>query len=352
VLLGPRRRRVSPLGLATSGGLVALLLVGCAGDPVPPLPRLEFDATRITVSGMSSGAYMAQQLHLAYSDRLHGSALLAGGPYGCARGDLQIALGGCLAPPESALPDVAALAAKVRARAASGELAPIESLAGDRVYVWHGQRDETVSEAVSRAAAELPRRLHEAVVVIEDFSDDVAHVVPTTGQGGDCTLSEPPYIAACGVDLAGKAIRALYPETPDAPPAAGGELRRFNAEVLAGGDPPGAGEGYVYIPQACANNERCGLHIALHGCQQDAGSIGEAFAAGAGFNRWADAAKLVVLYPQTRSSYVPLNPKACWDWWGYTGADYDTRSGAQLRWIAAMAAALGAPLDASSAAAP
>src|SRR5690606_20885867 len=157
----------------------------------------------------------------------------------------------------------------------------------------------------------------------EDFDDAVAHLLPTAGEGGDCGKASSPFIAACGIDLAGKAIRALYPETPDAPAVAGGQLRAFDARPYAEGDPPGADTGYVYVPAACGNGERCGLHIAFHGCQQDADSIGDAFTAGAGFNRWADAAKLVVLYPQARSSYVPLNPKACWDWWGYTGAEYD-----------------------------
>ncbi|MBK8123474.1 MAG: hypothetical protein IPK54_07960 [Dokdonella sp.] len=35
--------------------------------------------------------------------------------------------------------------------------------------------------------------------------------------------------------------------------------------------------------------------------------------------RWDDVYGTVVLYPQTRSSYLPLNPKARWDWWGYPG---------------------------------
>lgn len=95
---------------------------------------------------------------------------------------------------------------------------------------------------------------------------------------------------------------------------------------------------------ACSGGATCALHIALHGCQQNADSVGEAFVRDAGYNRWADAYELVVLYPQTRSSLAPLNPKACWDWWGYSGADYDTREGVQPRAIAAMAAALGAPL--------
>jgi poly(3-hydroxybutyrate) depolymerase len=85
--------------------------------------------------------------------------------------------------------------------------------------------------------------------------------------------------------------------------------------------------------------------VVFHGCEQDIGRLGDRFAREAGFNRWADARRLVVLYPQTRSSYLPLNPKACWDWWGYTGPDYDTRRGLQLRWLASAMAALGAPLE-------
>jgi poly(3-hydroxybutyrate) depolymerase len=31
-----------------------------------------------------------------------------------------------------------------------------------------------------------------------------------------------------------------------------------------------------------------------------------------------------------------LNPKGCWDWWGYTGSDYHTRNGVQVRAVRAM----------------
>ena len=84
---------------------------------------------------------------------------------------------------------------------------------------------------------------------------------------------------------------------------------------------------------------KLGLVIVLHGCEQSLGKIGDRFARDSGFNRWADALDLVVLYPQAQSSLMPLNPKACWDWWGYTGPDYDTRNGAQIKWIAAMSKA-------------
>ena len=37
------------------------------------------------------------------------------------------------------------------------------------------------------------------------------------------------------------------------------------------------------------------------------------FVRDAGFNRWADAYDVAVLYPQTRASFNPLNPQACFD---------------------------------------
>ncbi len=45
---------------------------------------LSIDAGDVAVSGISSGAAMAQQLHLAHSESLTGAALVAGPPFRCA----------------------------------------------------------------------------------------------------------------------------------------------------------------------------------------------------------------------------------------------------------------------------
>jgi hypothetical protein len=37
------------------------------------------------------------------------------------------------------------------------------------------------------------------------------------------------------------------------------------------------------------------------------------------------------------------NPFACWDWWGYSGSDYATREGAQVKAVRAMLERLAAP---------
>ncbi|SFM98142.1 Esterase PHB depolymerase [Dokdonella immobilis] len=334
--------------VATSAIVASLLAtMGCSSpQSAAALPGLKLDPSRTTVSGLSSGAYMATQAHMAFSDHIAGVALLAGGPYGCAQGSLEVALSRCMNPAADTLPDVDGLAESARRKAASGAIAPLSGLAGDRVLVMHGSLDTTVGAAVSAAGASLYRALGGAVVE-EDFEREMAHTFPTLAAGGACKTSESPYLGQCGFDAAGAILQALYPGDAAAAEAATGELRRFDqkAYLPEGKDAMLADTGYVYVPKACAAGETCGLHIALHGCQQNADAVGEAFVRDAGYNRWADARRLVVLYPQSRASYAPLNPKACWDWWGYSGTDYDTRQGVQLRWLANAAAALGAPLE-------
>lgn len=327
--------------------LSTLVTAGCAAEPAPAkLPRLHLDPARTTVSGLSSGAYMATQVHVAFSNHIAGVAMLAGGPWGCAGGSLNTALGSCLMPEASAMPDVASLVGKARSQAAAGNLASLDGLKGDRVFIFHGTSDATVAAWLSTAAAEFYRELGGSVVM-EDLARDTGHVFPTLGKGNACTEAAPPFIGNCGFDAAGELLGKLVPGKFEAAKSATGELLTFdqNAYRPEGKEAFLSGRGYLYVPKACAAGETCALHIALHGCQQTAESIGEAFVRDAGYNRWADAMHLVVLYPQTRTSMMPLNPKACWDWWGYSGADYDTRKGVQLRWLANVAAALGAPLE-------
>src|SRR5918993_4985976 len=62
----------------------ALLLGTAPGRAAEPLPALGVDPTQTSVSGISSGAYMAGQFHLAFSTTVVGAGVVAGGPWGCA----------------------------------------------------------------------------------------------------------------------------------------------------------------------------------------------------------------------------------------------------------------------------
>ena len=50
----------------------------------PALETYNIDTDQISVSGLSSGGYMAVQMHIAYSASIMGVGVLAAGPYLCA----------------------------------------------------------------------------------------------------------------------------------------------------------------------------------------------------------------------------------------------------------------------------
>ena len=69
---------------------------------------------------------------------------------------------------------------------------------------------------------------------------------------------------------------------------------------------------YVYIPPRCQAGAKCKLHVAMHGCSMTAALIGFDFVSHAGYNAWADANDIVILFPQ--SLKTTLNPLSCFDW--------------------------------------
>ena len=85
------------------------------------------------------------------------------------------------------------------------------------------------------------------------------------------------------------------------------------------------------------------------GCLQGSQRIGDAFYAGAGYNEWAEANAVIVLYPQVvTSDLVPFNPRGCWDWWGYSDVFYYRQQGPQMAAVAAMidrVAGVGVPAE-------
>ena len=64
-----------------------LLAAGCREPPHEAdrvsLPALGAKIDETSVSGISSGAYMAGQFQMAHAKRVTGAAIIAGGPYGC-----------------------------------------------------------------------------------------------------------------------------------------------------------------------------------------------------------------------------------------------------------------------------
>ena len=314
------------------------------------LSGLAADLSATSVSGISSGGYMAVQFHIAHSATVIGAGVLAAGPYYCAQGSAWTAVYNCMKPGTwTPLPPIALLEADTAVLARSGQIDATENLKRAHVWLFTGKRDDTVRPAV---VAALKRYYEEyvppaAIAYVDGVS--AGHAMITADQGASCASSAPPYINDCHFDAAGQLLRHIY--GPLDPPAAQetGRLVAFDQKEFA----PDvyaislADTGYVYLPRSCGS-VRCRVHVAFHGCRQNVDAVGIAFVREAGYNRWADSNRIIVLYPQTISRYgfggwpvsFVLNPNGCWDWWGYTGPIYHTRSGAQIRAIDAMLARL------------
>jgi len=97
-----------------------------------------------------------------------------------------------------------------------------------------------------------------------------------------CAANRSPFIDQCGYDQAGIILQHIYGALrPGTLGQLEGTIRSFDqnrysgrhiADALSMGD-----EGYVFVPTACEQGAACRVHIALHGCQQDVGSIGRLF---------------------------------------------------------------------------
>lgn len=311
----------------------ALTLVACGEQPAPEVESISYnlDPDRITVSGLSSGAHMATQLHLAHSAIFHGAAILAGGPYYCAQGLISTGLGPCLKGNEVRVDELLQYAEDM---AAAGKIDALINLADDSVWIFHGALDELVSADASQAAVSFYTQVVSAEAVTYVHDVEAVHGLPTLDTGAPCDTFTAPFINSCNYDAAGEWLSALYGPLQARVPASAQLLR---VSQTGSSDAEMLDDAFLYVPASCAAGASCGLHIALHGCSQSTEFIGDAFATGSGLNEWAESNDLLVLYPQVASSKIaPMNPYGCWDWWGYTNENYATRDGPQVSVIKGM----------------
>ncbi|MCM8566249.1 extracellular catalytic domain type 2 short-chain-length polyhydroxyalkanoate depolymerase [Thauera linaloolentis] len=338
-------------------GVLGGLLFACSAQAAPALPALGADANAVTVSGISSGAYMAVQLQVAHSRLVKGAGVVAGGPYECAEGSMWRALSNCMEPSTpGSVPTAVDTEARIAARARAGRIDDPAGLAEDRVWVFSGSADRTVERPVVDGLVAFYRsRLPQAAVRYVQY-EGAGHAMISVADpaANACEISAPPFINRCGeLDAAGELLAHLYGPLESRVERPAGDVIAFDQREFTGVAPfelSMAAQGYAYVPQACRAGD-CRVHVALHGCRQGEGEIGRRFVDTAGYNEWADGNRIIVLYPQAaaRSGLAwgswrwVYNPKGCWDWWGYTGTDYATRDGGQVRAIRAMLARLAGP---------
>lgn len=306
--------------------LLSTLFFASSSLAAEPVVAPNVDKNRITVSGVSAGGAMAQQLHITYSDLFSGAGIIAGVPFGCADGSLGTAMARCMGKTDDSL-SVTELAAGIRTAAEQGKVADTGNLADDKVWLFHGTLDSTVGADVTDAAGGLYAEFVSAEQITYVNDVEAGHSFPAKGRGNACTALQPPFVGDCGYDTAGEVLKYLYPdlETPISE-----HQTRLTTVTLPGAADAGLSDSaYLFIPPACTGDgQACALHLVLHGCAQSAVTVGTGFMELSGYMSWAETNDIVLAFPQV----VPgvTNPYACWDWWGYTGAEYRWRNGKQM----------------------
>ncbi|MCT4351923.1 poly(3-hydroxybutyrate) depolymerase [Streptomyces sp. Je 1-79] len=339
---GPRR--LTALLLFAAAALFPTATPAAAAAPAPVPGELRpYDVDAVYSSGISSGGYMATQLHVAYSGTFDGSAVFASGPYNCAQNMLATALNACMNTVQDL--QLAQLEQTTRNWSAQGFVDPVANLSGDPVYVFSGSGDSTVKRPVADALADYYGRFGARVQYNRSTAAGHAWISPLGPNS--CTVTQSPFINNCGFDAERDLLGHLLGSVAAPSTTPGGTLIRFDQNAYAPGGSAAAlsldDNGFVYVPKSCSDGATCSLMVALHGCKQGYGyqGFGTQFVDKAYLNEYADTNDMIVLYPQAEATTTLENPNGCWNWWGYQGdSAYARHGGRQIETIMGMVEAL------------
>lgn len=315
-----------------------VLLSASALGAVVALPKYNVSVNDVSVSGFSSGADMAVQMHFAYSKTVKkGAGIVAGAPLYCSQGNAAISVGPCMANTGSR--NLPYLLSVVNTWSGNGYIDPTSNMAASKVYLFSGTIDSTVRQPVMDDLKTMYANYLPAANIVYKNNLAAEHSMPTDFFGNGCAINGSPYVDNCNFDTAGEILKTLYGalNAKNAGTLTGSFIN-FDQAAFWGNHNPNtysmASSGYAYVPAACASGQACKLHVAFHGCLQSASVVGTAYYQNAGYNRWADTNKIIVLYPQT--IVTANNPGGCWDWWGYEDVNFPAKSGGQMVAIKTM----------------
>ena len=366
------------IAIATPAGLALGQPKDAAGAAAPPLGGYGIALDQTSVSGVSSGGAMAVQMHIAHASIMRGVGVIAGIAYDCANSGFPFTAQRRGRGVNECMPGrIAAAFSEERTRDAAQAHAiddPDRYLRGQKVWLFSGYNDGLVRRP-AMDAVEAHYKLHvDAGNVFYKTDNAAAHALVTDDFGARCPQVDAAAMTNCDYDAAGRLLAHIYGHLNDRVRRSDlhGALLAFDQREfvrgLADGEPRSIGladAGYVYVPQTCRPSGAtppCRVHVFFHGCEQYAAKVDQTVVRNAGYNEWAETNNIVVLYPQTIATEgilasEPINPKGCWDWWGYArdrtrNIAFARKAGFQIVAVRAMLARLasGAPASPASAA--
>ena len=308
----------------------------------PTTRTLDFNHSDLSVSGLSAGAFMAVQFHVSYSKQVRSVGVIAGGPFWCAEDNIATATSACMVKPSAI--DTSQLAFFTHQAERVRSIDPLVNLQDANVFVFSGLLDSVVVQGVGHKLVEYYQTFTKSTNIKAVFNISAQHTMPTRNFGNKCNFKGSPYISNCGYDAAFEVLSHAWPGIKQAPasaPIQSSNMYRFDQSTFFEGLPNTLGmskTGFVYIPSHCKQGGKCRLHVAFHGCLQGFDTIGATYVTHAGYNPHAEINDIIVLYPQAKAT--ALNPKGCFDWWGYTSPSYACQLGVQVAGIYKMITAL------------
>ncbi|WP_188130714.1 hypothetical protein [Paraburkholderia panacisoli] len=226
-----------------------------AAQAAQPLKAYDVKLDETTVSGVSSGAYMAVQFAVAYSSIVKGVGATAGGPYFCAgtflnrdfttRRVIAHCMQGDPSYPAIAIKsaDAAGFIRHVQTLSARGDIDPVENLARQRVWIFHGYNDGLVKKPVTDALYAFYAHYAGTQVFYKDnLRSGHAQIIDycPSGTGGppplqncDCGVTGNEYIKNCGYDAAGVLLQHLLGDLHDKIATPHGDLATFSQDEFA-----------------------------------------------------------------------------------------------------------------------
>ena len=166
---------------------------------------------QISVSGLSAGGFMAVQMQVAFSQRMVGAGILAGGLYFCAEGNMNQATGECMKGGRSL--NASRTVSLMNRFAAEGLIDPVKYMKDDRVFLFSGTVDNLVATSSVKELQNMYRKFIPASKIKAVYNIEAGHGVPTLNQGTTCrhqNYFNAPWILNCNYDAAGEILKTIY----------------------------------------------------------------------------------------------------------------------------------------------
>lgn len=320
------------------------------------LPHLNAQK-KVSVAGLSSGGFMANQYQIAYSNDVSSVAIIAGGSYFCAENSFQKASTTCINPTaKNMLPTPKQQQTIIKNFADKNLIDNPDNLKNHKVWLYTSKNDKSVVFSVMDNLNDFYNDIVYQDKQLADkqkqfiVSENAGHAWISNLAKNACeTHKVSPFINYCnGYDSAENYLQFFFPNqvSNDKNNSKNNtNLKNINGRFIKFSqsdlqkkyniqNAEMANEGFAFIPKQCESKDSiekstCAIHFVLHGCHQSYDMIDEQFIYQTGVWQYAEKYNLVLVYPQTKKS--EKNPNSCWDWFGYSGENYTTKQAAQLK---------------------